>query len=155
MDKIINLSVWLRCNVKEAFDKFTINEQLESWLTEQAEVEPQTGGKFELFWNPENKEIDSTIGCKILAFQPGKYLAFEWKGPAQFKDFMNTAQPLTHVVIYFLPISGDDPDKDFTEVHLIHTGWRNTEEWEKARVWFENSWAMSFEKLSEIVNKNI
>lgn len=33
-----------------------------------AAVDPKVGGKYELFWNPEDREKDSTISCKgILA----------------------------------------------------------------------------------------
>ncbi len=131
---------------------FTFNEHLQSWLAEVADVEPEVGGKFELFWNPDDKENDSTIGCKILAFKPSKCIAFEWKGPVQYKHFMNTARPLTHVVIYFIPIPSDTSGQVFTEVHLIHTGWHDSDEWEEARLWFEDAWAKAFEKLSEYVN---
>ena len=153
MDKIIYHSIILECTPHKAFEFFTINKHLEQWLTKEADIEPRVGGKFELFWVPEDKENDSTIGCKILAFQHDKFLNFEWKGPKQYKHFMNTARPLTHVVVYFLPMASDTPNSSFTEVHLIHTGWHNTEEWEEARVWFENAWAKAFEKLSELVNK--
>jgi uncharacterized protein YndB with AHSA1/START domain len=153
LDKIINLSVWLSCPVAQAFEMFTKNAHLQSWLTELADVEPAVGGKYELFWNPSDKENDSTIGCKVLAIQPEKYLAFEWKGPSQFKHFMNIARPLTHVVIYFLPMTRDKAGQTFTEVHMIHTGWRESDEWEEARAWFESSWANAFEKLSEVINK--
>ena len=155
MDKIINLSVWLNCTNDHAFEMFTKNEHLASWLTTAADVEPKLGGKYELFWNPDDKENDSTIGCKISAYEPSRYLAFEWKGPKQFKHFMNTSRPLTHVVIHFIPKTTDDKDKTTTEVHLIHTGWGNSADWEEARVWFEIAWANSFEKLTELVKSTI
>lgn len=85
-----------------------------------ADVEPKVGGKYELFWNPEDKENDSTIECKVLALHLNKFLSFEWKGPKQFRHFMNDVRPLTNVVIAFVPyVEG-------TEVHLLHNGWRDT-----------------------------
>jgi uncharacterized protein YndB with AHSA1/START domain len=81
MDKIIHCSVILKCDAKRAFEMFSVNKHLEKWLTQLADVEPKVGGKYELFWNPEDKENDSTIGCKILAIQPKKFLSFEWKAP--------------------------------------------------------------------------
>jgi uncharacterized protein YndB with AHSA1/START domain len=101
MDKIIHYSVILKCSPQVAFKLFTDNSRLESWLCRAADVEPVVGGKYELFWNLENKEIDSTIGCKVSAVEPGKFISFEWKGPQQFSSFMNTARPLTHVVVMF------------------------------------------------------
>ncbi len=146
MDKIIYLKTVLDCNPDRAFEMFTVNELLESWLTAKADVEPVGGGKYELFWNPENREIDSTIGCKVTAVEPGKFIAFEWKGPAQYRDFMNAADPLTHVVAFFIP------DGDKTEVHLVHSGWRGTPEWEEAREWFVTSWEYAFDQLKKQVN---
>ena len=78
-DKIIYHSTRLKCDLKKAFQMFTVNKHLEKWLTQVADVEPKVGGKYELFWNPQDRENDSTIGCKILALQPNKFLSFEWK----------------------------------------------------------------------------
>jgi uncharacterized protein YndB with AHSA1/START domain len=129
---------------------FTVNEMLESWLTVAADVEAQTGGKYELFWDPDNKENNSTIGCKITAIEKDKFIAFEWKGPTQFKHFMNNIIPLTHVVVFFIPYSKED-EQD-TEIHLIHSGWGDSTEWEEARTWFDKAWQAAFDCLQKLVN---
>jgi uncharacterized protein YndB with AHSA1/START domain len=145
MDEIIHRLVILACNPKKAFEMFTVNSQLEKWLTVSADVEPKEGGKYELFWNTEDKDNDSTIGCKVLAISPDKFLTFEWKGPKQFKHFMNNVRPLTDVTVFFIPRQGS------TEVHLIHTGWRDTPEWEEARQWFVRNWEDAFAELNSYV----
>jgi len=147
MDKIIYHSISLRCNPQKAFETFTINKHLEKWLTQVANIEPKVGGKYELFWNPKDKENDSTIGCKILALQPNKFLSFEWKGPKQFRHFMNEARPLTNVVVFFIP------HPEGAEVHLLHTGWRDTTEWEEARQWFDKAWATALTELQKYVGE--
>lgn len=145
MDKIIYCSLQLECNPQKAFEMFTVNEHLEKWLTKEAAVEPKVGGKYELFWRPEDKDHDSTIGCKISTFHPGTLLSFEWKGPQQF-EFMNNVRPLTHVVVTFIPKGNG------TELHLVHTGWRNTPEWEEARTWFEKAWELAFSELQNYIH---
>jgi len=110
-------------------------------------VEPKAGGKYELFWNPDDRQYDSTIGCRITAIEPGKLLAFEWKGPKQYSDFMNAADPLTHVTVSFVPV-----DPTTTEVHLVHSGWRSSAEWEEARQWFVNMWTWAFSELKKRVS---
>jgi uncharacterized protein YndB with AHSA1/START domain len=147
MDKIIYQSTKLKCDAQKAFEMFTVNEHLEKWLCETADVEARVGGKYELFWNPKDRENDSTIGCKILAINSAKVLCFEWKGPKQFKHFMNRGGPLTHVIVFF------SPQKEDTEIHLIHTGWGSTREWEEARLWFDKAWVEAFLKLQKYVNK--
>ena len=141
MDKVIHLSIRLDCPPLRAFEMFTGNSFLQGWLAPLAEVEPVVDGKYELFWEPDDRENNSTIGCRITAMKSSKLLAFEWRSPKQFKHFANQADPLTHVVVTFLTAdSGID-------VHLVHSGWRSTPEWEEARQWQERAWRMAFAEL--------
>jgi hypothetical protein len=39
-----------------------------------------------------------------------------------------------------------------TDVHLIHSGWRSTPDWEAARQWFEVSWRGAFTELEKQIN---
>lgn len=150
MENIILIKEELDCNINEAFKMFTKNELLENWLTVKAEVEPTVGGKYELFWEPENRENNSTIGCKVTRIENEKFISFNWKGPAQFKSFMNIADPLTHVIVFFSQ-NGSEPDK--TIVHLFHTGWRNDPEWKQARDYFEKAWLNALGELKEKIKK--
>ncbi len=146
MDKIIIESTTLNCLKEKAFELFITNKGLESWLTVKADVEPYVGGKYELFWEPDTPEDNSTIGCKILAIVKPNYLNFEWKGPKHYKHFMNDAQPLTNVTVIFTAKANQ------TMVTLIHTGWRGTSDWEEARQYFINAWKGAFKQLEELVN---
>ena len=153
--KVLHLASRLQCTPKKAFQMFTVNELVESWLVRpygglSAEIEPRVGGKYELFWDPKDRENDSTIGCKVTAIQADKFLAFEWKGPKQFKHFMNTADPLTHVVVFFVPLSGRD--KLTTEVNLIHSGWGSSPQWMDAIRYFEAAWNSALQNLAKEVN---
>jgi uncharacterized protein YndB with AHSA1/START domain len=146
MDKIIHLSLKLRCDSHHAFELFTDNQLLESWLVDVAEVELIISGKYELFWEPDDRENNSTIGCKITALETDQLIAFEWRSPKQYKHFANNADPLTHVVVSFYP------EGEWTTVHLVHSGWRGTPEWEEARQWQEQAWGIAFNTLEKKVN---
>lgn len=148
MDKIVTHSIILKCSLHKAFEMFTVNELIESWLTNLAEVEPFVGGKYELFWEPDDRENNSTIGCKVTAIEKDKYISFEWRSPEQFKYFANNADPLTHVVVFFI-LNGE-----YTEIHVIHSGWRSTPEWEEARQWQYKAWKIALENLENIFNSN-
>jgi uncharacterized protein YndB with AHSA1/START domain len=126
--------IHLPCTPERAFEMFTQDEHLEDWLTEKASVEPSVGGKYELFWDCENPEVDSTLGCRITAYAPGMLLAFDWKGPQKFAALMNDADPLTHVVIAFFPSTQG------TELYLLHSGWRQSGPWPKVKAYFERAW---------------
>lgn len=147
MDKILHHTVRLPCDRRRAFKMFTVNENLQSWLTAVADMEPVAGGKYELFWNPNDRENDSTIGCKITAIEPDRFLSFEWKGPKQYKDFMNNSDPLTHVVVWFADCGEGKSQAPCTEVHVVHTGWGGSPEWDEARLWFKKAWESSLETL--------
>jgi len=150
MQNIIQIEIELSCDISEAFNYFTVNEQLESWLPEKAEVEPKVGGKFELFWDPQNRKINSTIGCKITSIEKNKFLSFEWKGPERFQSFMNFCDPLTHVVAVF---SSSNDDLKKTTLFLFHSGWRDDPDWQKARDYFENAWVGALTNLKEKLSR--
>ena len=153
MENIILIKEEIDCDRETAFNMFTKNDLLERWLTEKADVDPKVGGKYELFWVPENRESNSTIGCKITGMDRDKFISFDWKGPVDFELFMNSADPLTHVIVLF---SQNESDSNKTVIHLFHTGWRNDSEWQKARNYFENAWSKAIRVLKEkITNKTI
>lgn len=150
MNKIIHQRAHLQCDPHQAFEMFTVDELVESWLAPLAEVEPVVGGKYELFWDPGDREINSTMGCKVTGVEDDKYFCFEWKGPSEYQHFMNSADPLTHVVVFFIPC-GEHPSP-CTEVHLVHCGWASAAEWEEAREWFERAWGAAFQELERVLN---
>ena len=146
MTASFHLTVRLECPPSRAFELFTTRAGLESWLAPVAEVVPAVGGPYELFWDPSDRAVDSTLGCVVTAIAPGALIAFDWRGPRQVASFMNAADPLTHVTVAFAPVDGG------TEVHLVHAGWRRTPDWEEARAWQEQAWTYAFEALSRRVN---
>lgn len=149
-DKIITVKTFLNCSDEIAFDYFTDKYLLTKWLTEEADVELKEGGKYELFWTPQDPDRtnNSTYGCKILSYDYPYYLNFEWRGNAEQKGFMNTVRPLTNVTVVFSRI-----DDDLTQVTLIHTGWRQDENWEAARQYFIKAWNGAFKQLKKVVNR--
>jgi hypothetical protein len=86
----------------------------------------------------------------VTAIEKDRLLSFEWKGPRQFERFMNRADPLTHVVVSFFPCS--EGSAGATEVHVVHSGWRSSPEWEEARKWFERAWGAALEELERQIN---
>ncbi|HNV68481.1 MAG TPA: hypothetical protein PKO06_02205, partial [Candidatus Ozemobacteraceae bacterium] len=89
MDKIIVLTKTVTCGILEAYGLFARKKGLESWLAPKANVAPQVGGAYELFWDLNDLENDSTIGCCLTGFEPKRFLSFEWRSPRQFKHFAN------------------------------------------------------------------
>ncbi|MBW6516305.1 MAG: SRPBCC domain-containing protein [Candidatus Cloacimonetes bacterium] len=148
MNEIIHIKTLLDCDVNKAFTMFSGKREVSSWLAVDANIELRIGGKYELFWDVKDRMNNSTVGCRINGLELGKFIAFEWKGPIEYKTLMNNVDPLTQVIVFFSAI--ENPvvsDKPQTEIHLIHTGWRNTEKWEDCRRWFFKAWESAFKKL--------
>lgn len=143
-DHVIHLTALVSVEPSRAFEYFTSSELLQVWLTFEADVEPEVGGRYELFWDPSDRENNSTIGCRITALAQDQLLSFQWRSPEQFKAFANTADPLTHVVVTFIP------EDTGTRIHLVHSGWRSGAEWDEARIWQERAWTGGLRKLEEI-----
>jgi len=152
MENIILIKEEIDCDRETAFNMFTKNELLENWLTVKAEVDTKVGGKYELFWVPENRESNSTIGCKITGIEKDKFISFDWKGPADFESYMNSADPLTHVIVFF---TQNDSDSNKTIIHLFHTGWRKDPDWQKARDYFDKAWLKALQALKDKIKNKI
>jgi uncharacterized protein YndB with AHSA1/START domain len=143
-DRVVHVTAFVPVAPARAFAYFTSPDLLTTWLTADAEVEPEVGGMYELFWNPRDREVDSTIGCRITALVADELVAFQWRGPRPFRDIANGADPLTHVVVAFVPAAAG------TRVHLVHSGWRSGPEWEEARAWQERAWSGALRELERV-----
>lgn len=143
-DRIITQSVILNCSQETAFSYFSDNQLLQQWLAPKADVEMKPGGKYELFWSPDDRDKtnNSTYGCKVLAVDTPNYFNIEWRGNKDHKSFMNNVRPLTNVTVVFTPITASQ-----TKVSLLHTGWREGKNWDSAFAFFEKAWANAFRQL--------
>lgn len=140
-DVVLVKSTMVSMPTSACFDLFIEPAGLESWLCEKANVEARTGGLYELFWEPDDPQNNSTVGCRITTYDRDRVLAFQWRSPKQFKSFANAADPLTHVVVAFHGTSNG------TTVTLVHSGWRSTAEWQQAATWQSAAWDYAFQAL--------
>lgn len=145
MNQTILVQAKLALDLQSAFNYFTSPNLLKKWLCQDANVILEIGGAYELFWDLENKNVNSTKGCKITQVIPCQLISFDWKGPLQFSHFMNETDPLTHVCITFFP------DAEGTIVRLMHSGWRQGSEWQEAQEFFKRVWANSFKELEQSI----
>ena len=129
-------------SIDEAWKLWTEREKIESWLTGAANLEVKVGGLYELFWEPEHPERNSTIGCKILELEPHRLISFQWKGPTQFADIMNKAPLPTWVRVTF-----SNFEKNQTIIRLEHFGWKSEPKWVEAQKWQANAWLQALSKL--------
>lgn len=141
---MIEKRVRVQASPERTWQAWVYAGELTQWLCVEANVERQEGGAYELFWNPKDHSIDSTIGCKVLTYDEPRLLAFTWKGPKELAAVMNGDESrLTRVRVTFRP------EGEQTEVTLQHTGWGEGPDWERARQWHVTAWEMAFKELTK------
>ncbi len=136
----------LRGAVDVVWDAWTKTEKITEWFSPEANIDARLGGGYELFFDPENHDHQSTKGCKITVFNPLKTLAFTWKGPDEFGDTMNNPGNLTSVSVDFVAID------DTTQVKVEHNGWGEGAEWAEARTWHNKAWEGVLSNLKSLYN---
>lgn len=122
--------------------------QVGSWAAAAASIRAERGGNYELFWEPDSPDHNSTIGCRVTAVAPGRYLAFTWRGPDQLSAVMNEGDPPpppTHVTIALRPAA------DGTELDLVHAGFGTGEGWPAAVAWHERAWQACLDNLEALL----
>jgi uncharacterized protein YndB with AHSA1/START domain len=134
----------LACPRDRVWDAWTRADDLARWLCLRAVVEPVVGGRYELFWNPDasRPDSDSTLGCRLLAVDRPRLLRFTWRGADEVADVMNaigTAPTEVEVRLF--------PTPDGTRLEVLHEGWGDGSDWERARAWFDRAWSGALEAL--------
>ncbi|HWJ90210.1 MAG TPA: SRPBCC domain-containing protein [Flavisolibacter sp.] len=147
MEKDLKFEFLVDAPVSEVWKAWLNPNVISTWLANEANIEPRQGGLYELFWDPSNKEVNSTIGCRIIELIPYELLYIEWKGPADFMDLMNEPASMTRVTIRFQAVDGK------TRVSLIHSGWGDSPRWENAKKWHTMAWSMGLKRLGEMFEK--
>lgn len=133
----------LPISAEEAWQAWTAPERLTQWLCASANVDVRVGGAYELFWEPDRPEHNSTLGCRVLEVDRPRLLRFEWRGPDQFADVMNEQPFPTRVTVRI------EPDGAGARMTLEHEGWGDGDDWEAARAWHERVWAGAVDGLAQ------
>ena len=142
--KPIEMKMDLAAGRDEVWELWTTEEGLSSWLCQRANVEPVVGGPYELFWSPDTTkpESDSTLGCRVLSVDRPRLLHFDWRGSDEVADVMNVpGAEVTEVTVQLFPTPMG------TRLEMVHAGWGDGPDWERARTWFARAWEMAFERL--------
>ena len=111
--------------LQDAWKAWTTIEGVTSFLVPKASIEPVVGGRYELFSSLKSpKGFQGTEGCKILALEAQKHLAFELIAPPQFP---NVRRLHTRVDITF----GEVAKGGVLKLDLVHSGFLEGEEWDE------------------------
>jgi uncharacterized protein YndB with AHSA1/START domain len=104
-----SMSVTINARPGEVFDALTEPRKISKWAGQKGRVDSTIGGKFELF--------DGWVKGKVLAYQPGKVLAYTWH-PTDWSDEWEPS-----IVKYKFSST-----KTGTKIVLNHSGFPNDSE---------------------------
>jgi uncharacterized protein YndB with AHSA1/START domain len=111
--------------LENAWKAWTTVEGVTSFFIPKANIEPVVGGRYELFSSLKApKGFQGTEGCKVLAIEPLKHLAFEFIAPPQFP---NVRRLRTRVDVTF----GEVAKGGVVKLDLTHSGFLEGEEWDE------------------------
>lgn len=134
----------------EVFDLWVTPEGIRTFFAPAAVVEPRVGGAYTIIFEPEHDPeglSHGTKGARILEFERGRKLMFEWitftsrtfegaSGPPLVPEAERNARPFpTKVAVTFEPL-----ENGRTRVRLTHSGFPRGEKWEEAHRFFTVAW---------------
>ena len=147
MSNLIHTSIRLPAAPGEVWKFLSDGKKLAYWLlAHRANVSPEVGGKFEVYWVPDSAD-NSTEGCEVLAVAKNRLLTVQWKGPTTTRSygFMNKEGSLTTVTFSLIPTTNG------TELHVQHVGFRSSGKWPEARQFHEEAWGAWLKALHTAV----
>jgi uncharacterized protein YndB with AHSA1/START domain len=138
---------------------WTSPEGVRTFFAPAAVIEPRAGGEYTIIFEPERDPQGlsfGTKGARILAFEPGRRLVFEWitftteglegmpGGPPAIPAAERNVSPLPTAVELTFEAAG----ATHTRVRLVHRGFRRGGKWDESYQFFERAWAGVLEGLA-------
>src|SRR5207244_7637002 len=123
--KVIRKETITTATLEEAWTAWTTVEGVTSFFVPKANIESVVGGHYELFLSLKApKGFQGTEGCKVLAVEPLKHLAFEFIAPPQFP---NVRRLRSRVDVTFDQVAKGGVVK----LDLVHSRFLEGDEWDE------------------------
>lgn len=136
-DRAIELAVVVEAPPERVFRLWTEPELVNQWFAAESVIELRPGGPYEIYFMRRAEAKGQRVGsqgAKVLSFEPGKRLAFEWTMPPMAEEL--NAQPLpTWVELEFEPAGAER-----TLVRVKHLGFQRGGKWDQCYEYFVRAW---------------
>jgi uncharacterized protein YndB with AHSA1/START domain len=159
-DHTIRLEKTVDVPPDRAFEMWATEAGVRSFYAPAAHIDPRVGGRYEILFAPDKDPqglSHGTTGARILKYEPGRSLWFEWIAFAADANLGANAPPVvprmerdekplpTWVEIDLLPVDGRP---GATRVRFAHHGFRTGGRWEESFAWFSKAWAGVLEAMA-------
>ena len=140
--RVLRLQTVVAAPSQAAWTAWTTAQGLR-FASAQSNVELRAGGPYELFLDLPPDEVGrrGSEGSQVLAWLPGRMLAFTWTFPPSIPS-LRQAGETTQVVLLF-----DAVGPDRTRVSLYQHGWQSGADWDRGYAYFEGAWAAVLERF--------
>jgi len=142
-DKQIAKTATINATAKEVWYSWTTAEGIAAFLDVPAKVKLELGGPFELYFDDRAAlGLQGSEGCVIISYVPLEMLSFIWNAPPTMPYVRNHEYKTWVTLLFNETLTG-------TGVRLVHTGWPEGEEWDKAYQYFDRAWGYVLEELEK------
>jgi uncharacterized protein YndB with AHSA1/START domain len=132
-DRVIRDEVVVQAGLDAVWDAWTTEEGVRSFFAPDCSIDLRVDGAYEIFFDPTAEPGSrGADGVRILALEPKTMLSFTWNAPLHLA---NVRKQWTHVVIRFEAMG-----EGRTRVSMVHDGWGEGEEWDRAYAYFTQAW---------------
>ncbi len=150
-DRSVLLETVVTAQPKDVFRLFASEDGVRKFWAPAAHIDPRVGGTYTLIFHPATDPdgaADGTKGARILRFEPGREIAFEWSvATASLAADLRSDELPTWVELSFEAVPGPTPR---TRVALAHHGFRSGGSWDKAFPYFrDKAWPSVLEALKK------
>jgi len=132
-ERTLAKQVVVAAGIDAVWAAWTTREGIRSFFAPDAVVEARVGGPFQIHMDPGapagSRGADD---MRFLALQPPRMLSFDWNAP----PFLPEARRQRTFVVVRLTVL----DAGHTQVNLVHSGWGDGGEWDKAYAYFDRAW---------------
>lgn len=141
-DRAIVKTATVKAPIAEVWKAWTTVEGITTFFAPAARIEPRPGGAFEIHFNPFAKPgMKGADDMVFLAVQEPRMLSFTWNAPPQLPEVRGQR---TAVTVRLKPAG-----EGATEVRLVHGGWGDGGQWDKAYEYFDGAWGRVLANLAK------
>ena len=139
---LIAKEITVNAPLEDVWRSWTTAEGL-SFISAASNVELRIGGPYEWFLDGPADEQGKrgSQGSRVLAFLPGRMLAFAWTFPPEIPSLRYVGE--TSQVVILIEEEADS----IVRVKLAAHGFRNGEDWQRGREYFDCAWGLVLDRL--------
>ena len=131
--KQITFEISIPGPLSDVWKAWTTEEGAKTFFARDCNIDLRPGGAYEMLFNKDAPPGEQGgEGMILLAIQPEKMLSFTWNSPPYLPEVRGE---MTHVTLRFSEISPVE-----TRISLVHDGWGEGNEWDKAFDYFITAW---------------